>query len=60
MMQNVQVPDASPDSPATARLVKLKLHGPVGNVPVGNAATVVPLWASVPRRIEQKSCDPRC
>src|SRR5262249_32273473 len=57
-MQIVQVPDASPDSPGTPRFVKLKLHAPAGNVPVGNAVTVVPLCASVPRRIEQKPWRP--
>src|SRR6185369_11100604 len=30
-MQIVQVPPASPDSPGTARLVKLKLQAPAGN-----------------------------
>src|SRR5204863_9487120 len=54
-MQSVHVPDESPVSPGTARPVKLKLQAPFGNVPVGNAATVAPLCASVPRRIEQKS-----
>lgn len=42
MMHSVQVPAESPDSPGTARLVKLKLQAPAGNVPVGNAVTVVP------------------
>jgi hypothetical protein len=57
-MHSVQVPAESPDSPGTARLVKLKLQAPLGNVPVGNAATVVPLCASVPLRTEQKSWRP--
>ena len=39
-------------------MVKPKLQAAAGTVPVGNASTVVPLWASVPRRIEQKSWRP--
>src|SRR5262245_1655704 len=58
MMQSVQFPDASPDMPGTARLVKLKFPAPRGKVPVGNAATVTPLCANVPRRIERKSWRP--
>src|SRR4051794_1375747 len=58
MMHTVQVPDASPVSPGTPRPVKAKLHAPDANVLVGNAVTVVPLWASVPRRLEQKSWRP--
>src|ERR1041384_2276905 len=57
-MQNVQVPEASPVKPGSDRLGKLKLQAPAANVPVGNAATVVPLCASVPRKIEQKSWRP--
>src|ERR1043165_1552103 len=52
-MQNVHVPPASPLNPATARLLRLKLQAPVGNVLAGNAVTVVPLCASVPLRTEQ-------
>src|ERR1043165_4033032 len=57
-MHNVHAPAASPDSPGTERLVKLNVPLPFGNVLTGNAATVVPLCASVPRRIERKSWRP--
>src|SRR3954447_3480077 len=54
-MHSVHVPDASPVKPGSERLVKLNVPLPVGNVPTGNAATVVPLCASVPRRIDRKA-----
>src|SRR4051794_13047306 len=55
MMHSVQVPDASPDRPGSARLVKLNAPLPDGNVCTGNAATVTPLCASVPRKIERNA-----
>src|SRR5262245_16625851 len=57
-MHSVQVPVALPEIPATDRFVKLNVPEPVGNVPVGNAVTVAPLCASVPRRIDRNACVP--
>src|SRR5262245_26573029 len=58
MMHNVHSPAASPVKPDTGRLVKEKLPAARGNVPTGKAATVRPLCASVPRRMERKSWRP--
>src|SRR4051794_28752327 len=59
-MHNVQVPAESPDRSDTERLVKLKLDSPRmnGNVPIGNATTSLPLWVSVPRRLDRNEWVP--